>query len=232
MHIPLAPEGVDPIGNRLLAAVPAPSRGRLVSALQLVMLEPGTLVRRAGTAGSHAYFPTGCVVSLSVVGRTGDTVGTVAVGRDGVVGIDAVLGRPDTGMQASVLLGGAALRVNMALLAEECQRQPELQRVLLAYAGWTLGTISQLALCYRRHAPEEQLCGLLLVLQGLVGRNDLPLTHETIAGVLGLRRETISQAAMRVQARGSLRYARGHVQILDPAGLARNACECHERWHH
>ncbi|HYF19026.1 MAG TPA: Crp/Fnr family transcriptional regulator [Ramlibacter sp.] len=223
-------EAVDPIGNRLLAAIPTAARGRLVSGLQLVTLEPGVVLGRDGSSAA-AYFPLHCVLSLTVLGRGGDQVGTVLIGRDGMLGLDHVLGRREEATHAVVRLGGDALRVNRTVLAEECRRQPELQRVLLSYAGWTLGTLAQLALCYRHHTPEQQLCGLLLVLHGLTGREDLPLTHEAIAGVLGLRRETISQAATRVQARGGLRSGRGHIHVVDRAGLARVACECHQRWH-
>jgi CRP-like cAMP-binding protein len=198
-----------------------------MAALQPVTFELGDVICETGERLDHIYFPTTAVVSSLYTSAEGETVEMGLVGNDGAVGISLFLGGEATPNQATVIVAGVALRLEAHLLRKEFAAGGALQALLLRYTQAFLTQVSHTAVCNRLHAVEQRLCRWLLMCHDRVDRDDLQMTQEFIANVLGGRRETVTVAAGRLQDAGLIRYSRGHIAIVDRKGLEAAACECY-----
>jgi CRP-like cAMP-binding protein len=213
--------------NGLLAALPAVAYDRIARHLELVTLRLGDMLYEPDARQSHAYFPTTAVVSLHFVMESGASAETAGVGRDGVVGISLFMGGDSSPGSAVVQIAGQAYRLEAAILKQEFDRIGPLQQILLRYVQTLIAQMGQTAVCNRHHTVEQQLCRWLLVTLDRVPSGEVVVTQEMIAAVLGVRRESITEAAGVLQRDGLIRYRRGHIAVLDRSGLARAACECY-----
>jgi CRP-like cAMP-binding protein len=213
--------------NHLLAALPKAEFVRIAPHLQLVPLQLGNLLYEPGGHLQHAYFPTTAVVSLHYVMETGASAETAGVGNEGVVGISLFMGGSTTPGSAVVQIAGDAYRLEARLLNREFKRAGEMQRILLRYTQALITQMTQTAVCNRHHSVEQQLCRWLLSTLDRVPLREFVVTQEQIAGTLGVRRESITEAAGRLQKAGVIRYRRGHIAVLERPGLATRACECY-----
>jgi CRP-like cAMP-binding protein len=216
-----------PHANDLLASLPAADYAPLACALECVPLRLGDMVYRPGRPLEHLVFPTTAVVSLHHVMTSGCTAQTAGVGHEGVVGIALFMGGHTTSSSAVVHTAGHGFRLPRALLVQEFERGSCLQQVLLRYTQALITQISQTAACYRHHSIEQQLCGWLMAEQDRLATGELVMTQELLANLLGVRRESITEAAGRLQELGHIRYRRGHITVLNPIGLRATACECY-----
>jgi CRP-like cAMP-binding protein len=221
-----APAAPAAVGNLLLQSFPAELQARLARELEPVNLPTGGLLASAGRTVHAVYFPVDCVVSLLHTDDEGASAQVGLVGWEGMVGLGACFGSPHRAT-ALVLAGGRALRCSADPLREAFLHCASLRAIMLGYAADLITQAWQIALCNRHHAPAPQLCSLLLLVLDRAARAELSMTHDFIARLLGVRRETVSQAAMRVQDRGYVRYSRGHIRVLDRAGLEDMACGCY-----
>lgn len=213
--------------NRLLAALPQEVYGRLCSALDPVAFALGDVVYDTGARLAHIYFPTTCVVSLIYTMEDGATAEMGLVGNEGAVGIALFMGGETTPNQAVAQVAGGALRMNAPALLEEFRRGGSFQLALLRYTQALITQISQTAVCNRLHPVEKRLCRWLLLTHDRVPSDELQMTQEFIAHMLGVRREGVTAAAHHLHKAGLIRYARGHINILDREGLEAVACECY-----
>lgn len=175
----------------------------------------------------YGYFPTSAIVSLHYVTESGASAETAGVGNEGLVGIPLFMGGNTTSSSAVVQTAGQAYRLEGRLLKEEFDRGGFVQKLLLRYTQALMTQMSQTAACNRHHSIEQQLCRWLLLTLDRAISNDLVITQELIANMLGVRREGITEAAGRLQALGHIRYRRGHVSVLNRKGLEERACECY-----
>jgi CRP-like cAMP-binding protein len=214
-------------GNRLLEALPPETLRTLQDHLEPVALPLGSTVYEAGSETSHLYFPTEGIISMLEVTEDGSTAEIAVVGNEGVVGISLFMGGKTTPSRAVVQSAGSAERLRAQVLQREFRRGGELQVLLLRYTMALITQMSQTAVCYRHHSAEQQLCRwLLMSLERLPG-DELVMTQELIADMLGVRRQSVTEAASKLQADGLIRYARGRITALDRLGLEQRACECY-----
>jgi CRP-like cAMP-binding protein len=213
--------------NHLLAAFPRLEYDRIAAGLELVPMPLGTVLSESGRTMQYLYFPTTCIVSLLYVLEDGCSAEIAVVGNEGVVGISLFMGGGSTSSRAVVRGGGHAYRLKANLLMQEFEHGGPVQRLLLRYTQALITQMTQTAVCNRHHSVEQQLCRTLLLTLERLNGTSLTLTHELIAGVLGVRREGISEAAGNLQRAGLIRYSRGHIEVLDRAGLQATACECY-----
>ena len=185
-----------------------------------VLYEPGGQLQ-------HAYFPTTAIVSLHYVMESGASAETAGVGNEGVVGISLFMGGDTTPSSAVVQTAGHAYRLESRLLKEEFDRGGLMQHLMLRYTQALITQMAQTAACNRHHSVEQQLCRWLLLTLDRMQRNELVMTQELVASMLGVRREGITQAAGSLQEAGYIRYRRGHISVLDRTGLEKRACECY-----
>jgi CRP-like cAMP-binding protein len=218
----------SPNQNHLLAALPTAEFERLVAHLELVPMPLGELLYEPGGQLQYAYFPTTAIVSLHYVMESGASAETAGVGNEGVVGISLFMGGGTTPSSAVVQTAGHAYRLESRLLTKEFNRAGLMQRMLLRYTQALMTQMTQTAACYRHHSIEQQLCRwLLLTLDRLPSNDELIMTHELVASMLGVRREGISEAAGKLQQAGCIRYRRGHITVLERSGLETRVCECY-----
>jgi CRP-like cAMP-binding protein len=216
-----------PSQNHLLASLPAAEFALIADGLELVPLRLGDMLYEPGVPLRHAFFPTTAVVSLHSVTRSGAAAETTGVGHEGMVGIALFMGGASTPSSAVVQTGGYGYRLERLRLAEAFARAGALQRVLLRYTQALITQITQTAACYRHHSVEQQLSRWLLCTADRLPAGELVMTQELVAGLLGVRRESITQAAGRLQEAGVIRCRRGHISVLSHAGLQDCACECY-----
>jgi len=216
-----------PRQNLLLAALPADEFRAIEADLELVPMALGEMVSEPGKVLHHAYFPTTAVVSLHCVTSTGEMAESAGVGREGIVGIALFLGGEFMPNSAVVQNGGYGYRMARQPLAQAFASAGTLRPLLLRYTQALIGQIGQTAGCYRVHTVEQQLSRWLLSTADRVPPGGLMMTQELVAGLLGVRRESISAAASKLQDGGYIRYRRGNIAILDKAGLESRACECY-----
>ncbi len=216
-----------PNPNHLLAALPAAEFERLAAHLELVPLPLGELLYEPGVKLPYAYFPTTAIVSLRYVMETGASAETAGVGNEGVVGISLFMGGNTTPSSAVVQTAGHAHRLEGRLLQQEFGRTSLLRRLLLRYTQALITQMTQTAACNRHHSIEQQLCRWLLLTLDRLPSNELIITHEMVASILGVRREGITEAAGKLQRAGLIRYRRGHITVLERSGLETRACECY-----
>ena len=217
----------SPLQNRLLAALPAAELAPFLARLELVPMKLGDMLYEPGAQMQHAYFPTTAIVSLHYVTESGATCESSGVGNEGVVGLPLFMGGETTPSSAVVHTAGHAYRLQRFVMKQEFDRQGLMQRVLLGYVQAVITQIAQTAACNRHHSVEQQLSRWLLTTLDRMPSEQLVLTQELIAGVLGVRREGITLAAGKLQQAGYIRYRRGHLSVLDRAGLETRACECY-----
>lgn len=214
--------------NRLLAALPDDVFRRLETYLEPIELTLGKVVYEAHESLSHVYFPTTAIVSLLYTMENGSSAEIGIVGCDGVVGIAVFMGGDTTPNRAVVQSAGGALRLELRFFRDEFRRVGELHRYLLLYTQSLLTQMSQTAVCNRLHSVEQQLCRWLLLSHDRLNSDELVMTQELIANMLGVRREGVSVAAHRLQDAGLIRYKRGHITITDRFGLESRVCECYQ----
>jgi CRP-like cAMP-binding protein len=222
-----APESAGPARNLVLRSLPPQDRTRILAALQPVSFDLGDVICEPGQRMDHIYFPTSAVVSSLYTTEDGATAEMGLAGNDGVVGVSLFLGGDAPPNRAVVVVAGDAFRLKATALRQEFAAGGALQALLLRYTQALITQISHTAVCNRLHAVEQRLCRWLLMCHDRVQRDDLQMTQEFISNVLGGRRETVTVAAGRLQDAGLIRYARGHITIVDRKGLEAAACECY-----
>jgi CRP-like cAMP-binding protein len=218
---------LSPSHNQLLAALPTEEFERLASHLEPVPMRLGEVLYEPGGKLQHAYFPTTAIVSLHYVMESGASAESAGVGNEGVVGISLFMGGDSTPSSAVVQTAGHAYRLQGRLLKREFNRGGLMQGLLLRYTQALIAQMIQTAACNRHHSVEQQLCRWLLLTLDRVPRGELVMTQELVASMLGVRREGITHAAGRLQEAGVIRYRRGHIAVLERAGLETRACECY-----
>ena len=217
----------SPSQNHLLAALPSADFESLLPHLELVPLSLGQMLYEPGTQLRHAYFPTTSIVSLHYVTQTGASAETAGVGNEGVVGISLFMGGDTTSSSAVVQTAGHAYRLDRNLLKQEFNKAGLFQRLLLRYTQALMTQMAQTAACNRHHSVEQQLCRWLLLTLDRLPDRELVMTQELVASMLGVRRESVTEAAGALQNAGYIRYRRGHIAVLDRVGLETRACECY-----
>ena len=217
-----------PKDNHLLAALPDTEWARWQPQLEWVAMPLGQVLYESGRTLSHVYFPTTAIVSLLYVMENGASAEIAVVGREGVVGISLFMGGESTPSRAVVQSAGEGWRLRASAIKDEFNRSHPVMHLLLRYTQALITQMSQTAVCNRHHSLDQQLCRWLLLSLDRLPGNDLLMTQELIANMLGVRREGVTEAALKLQKLGLIRYARGHITVLDRPGLAARTCECYE----
>ena len=220
------PSPVAPKHNHLLASLPDAEWARWLPALEPVELPLGLVLYEPDMTLSHIYFPTTAIVSLLYVMENGASAEIAVVGNDGLVGISLFMGGGSTPSRAVVQSAGEGWRLPSATLKEEFTHAPVLH-LLLRYTQALITQMAQTAVCNRHHSLHQQLCRWLLLSLDRLPGNELVMTQELIANMLGVRREGITEGAVKLQKAGVIRYSRGRIVVLDRPGLERLACECY-----
>jgi CRP-like cAMP-binding protein len=222
---------LDPINakmNLLLSALPNSEFDKLLPHLQVVKLSIGKCLFESGEKISSVYFPTTAIISLLYNMENGAPIETAVVGKDGVVGISLFMGGDSTPSRAIVQSEGYAFKLSETYLKSEFNHSPTLQQILLRYTMALLAQITQTAVCNRYHTLDQQLCRWLLIRLDRLPSNELIMTQELIANMLGVRREGVTIAAEKLQKAGLISYHRGHITVLNRKGLEERVCECYE----
>ncbi|GAB2879834.1 Crp/Fnr family transcriptional regulator [Uliginosibacterium flavum] len=217
----------NPKQNYLLAALPAAELEALSAHLELVPLPLGHMLYEPGSQLQHAYFPTSSIVSLHYVTESGASAETAGVGNEGLVGVSLFMGGDTTPSSAVVQTAGHAYRLERRVLLQEFKRGEVMQRLLLRYTQALITQMAQTGVCNRHHSVEQQLCRWLLLTLDRLPTNELIMTQELVASMLGVRREGITEAAGNLQRAGFISYRRGHIAVLDRGGLEHRVCECY-----
>ena len=221
------PGSHDPQQNHLLAALSAAERERFYPHLRLVPMPLGKVLYDSGDVLRYVYFPTDSIVALLYVLEDGASAEISVVGNDGVIGIALFMGGETSPSRAIVQSAGYAYRLNGRQLQEEFHRHGPLQLLLLRYTQALITQMAQTAVCNRHHSVDQQLCRWLLLSLDRLSSNQLTMTQELIANVLGLRREGVTEAAGRLQKLGVIGYSRGQFTVLDRPKLEQLCCECY-----
>lgn len=221
------PTSSTPQQNHLLAALPAEEFARISAQLERVPLRLGDMLYEPDEQLQYAYFPTTAIISLHYVMATGASAESAGVGNEGMLGVSLFMGGNSTPSSAVVQTAGEAWRWERSRFKEEFLRAGLLQRVLLRYAQALMTQMMQTAACNRHHSVEQQLCRWLLLTLDRVASPDLIMTQDLVASMLGVRRESVTEAAGRLQDAGCIRYRRGHIAVLDRSALEKRVCECY-----
>jgi len=222
------PGAYNPRQNNLLAALPQVESERLYPKLELVPLLLGEVLYESGDRLQHVYFPVLSIVSLLYVMADGASAEIAVVGNEGLIGIALLMGGETMPNRAVVQSAGHAYRLTGQMLKEEFNRAGELQHLLLRYTQALLTQMSQTAVCNRHHSVDQQLCRWLLLSLDRLPSNELNMTQELIANMLGVRREGVTEAAGKLQDAGLIHYSRGRIRVIDRPGLEARACECYQ----
>ena len=213
--------------NELLACLPDAEWQRWQPQLEMVDLPLGKVLYESGAPMSHVYFPTNAIVSLLYVLENGASAEIAVVGHEGVVGISIFMGGGSTPNRAVVQSAGMGYRLRADAIKAEFERSSPVMHLMLRYTQALITQMSQTAVCNRHHSLDQQLCRWLLLSLDRLPGNELVMTQELIANMLGVRREGVTEAALKLQAAGLIRYARGHIAVLDRPGLEHRTCECY-----
>ena len=213
--------------NGLLSALPTKVYERLVPHFAQLSFRLGDVLYESGERLKYVYFPSSCVVSLIYTMSNGASAEMAVVGAEGIVGCAVFMGGGSTPNRAVVQCAGDALRMEAAVLKEEFGRRDALHELLLLYAQALITQMSQTAVCNRHHTLEQQLCRWLLFSRDRLRSDEVLMTQELIANMLGVRRESVGHAAKHLQSLKLIRYTHGHITILDRSGLEATACECY-----
>jgi CRP-like cAMP-binding protein len=214
-------------GNHLLAVVDESAWSRVAPHLVPVDMSLGQVIYEAGDRLSHVYFPATSIVSLLYVLENGSSAEIAVVGNEGLIGIALFMGGETTSGRAVVQSAGRAYRLDAGVLKEEFHRAGAVQRLLLRYTQALITQMAQTAVCNRHHSIDQQLCRWLLLSIDRLPSNELTMTQELIANMLGVRRAGVTEAAVKLQDAGLIRYSHGRIEVLDRAGLEKRACECY-----
>ncbi|WP_250491399.1 Crp/Fnr family transcriptional regulator [Caballeronia sp. INML2] len=213
--------------NHLLSVLPEAERVRLAPHLVPVDMTLGQVVYESGDRQRFVYFPATSIVSLLYVMEDGASAEIAIVGNEGLIGIALFMGGETTPSRAIVQSAGAAFRLDAQILKEEFIRGGPVQRLLLRYTQALITQMAQTAVCNRHHSIDQQLCRWLLLSVDRLPSNELKMTQELIANMLGVRRSGVTEAALKLQDAGLIRYGHGHIQVLDRPGLEKRVCECY-----
>jgi CRP-like cAMP-binding protein len=214
--------------NHLLAALPEADWQRWQPQLEWVPLPLGQVLYESGCTMSHVYFPTDAIVSLLYVMADGASAEIAVVGNEGVVGISLFMGGGSTPSRAVVQSAGQGWRLRAAAIRDEFNDSAPVMHLMLRYTQALITQMAQTAVCNRHHVLDQQLCRWLLLSLDRLGGDELRMTQELIANMLGVRREGVTEAALKLQRDGLIRYSRGHITVLDRAGVEARTCECYE----
>jgi CRP-like cAMP-binding protein len=217
-----------PTQNRLLAALPAAEYERLLPHLELVPMPLGEVLYESGGRLQHVYFPTTSIVSLLYVLENGASAEIAVVGNEGILGISLFMGGETTPSRAIVQSAGFGYRLKALMLKQEFNRAGPMLRLLLRYTQALITQMTQTAVCNRHHSVEQQLCRWLLLSLDRLPTDEVSMTQELIANMLGVRREGVTEAAGKLQRAGLIRYSRGRIDVLDRPGLEQTVCECYQ----
>ncbi len=217
----------EPRDNQLLAALPTADYERWLPQLEWAQMPLGQVVYESGRTLSHVFFPTTAIVSLLYVMENGASAEIAVVGHEGVVGIALFMGGESTPSRGVVQSAGECWRLRAAAIKDEFNRSHPVMHLLLRYTQALITQMAQTAVCNRHHSLDQQLCRWLLLSLDRLPGNELVMTQELIANMLGVRREGVTEAAGRLQQQGLIRYQRGRITILDRAGLEKRSCECY-----
>ena len=216
----------EPRKNRLLSALPDGEWQRWLPQLEAVEMPLGQVLYESGTTLGHVYFPTTAIVSLLYVMENGAPAEIAVVGNEGIVGISLFMGGESTTSRAVVQSAGHGFRLKAQVIKEEFNRAPVLH-LLLRYTQALITQMAQTAVCNRHHSLDQQLCRWLLLSLDRLQGNDLVMTQELIGNMLGVRRESVTEGALKLQRADLISYERGHIHVLDRQGLERRSCECY-----
>lgn len=217
----------DPRQNHLLAALPIAEWARWLPALEPVDMPLGEVLYESGVAMTHVYFPTTSIVSLLYVMEDGASAEIAVVGNEGIVGVSLFMGGETTPSRSVVQSAGEGFRMRAQLLKDEFNRSGPVLHLLLRYTQALITQMAQTAVCNRHHSLDQQLCRWLLLSLDRLQKPELVMTQELIANMLGVRREGVTEAAVHLQRAGLIHYKRGHITVVDRAGLERRTCECY-----
>jgi len=217
----------DPGSNYLLAALIDAEWQRRPPQLECVDLRLGQVLYESGMTQTHVYFPTSAIVSLQYVMENGASAESAVVGSEGIVGVSLLLGGGSTPSRGVVQSAGQGFRIAAQTIKDEFDRSPPVRRLLLCYVQALITQMAQTAVCNRHHRLDQQLCRALLLSLDRLRGSELVMTQELLANMLGVRRESVTEAALKLQAAGLIRYVRGHISVLDRAGLEQRTCECY-----
>lgn len=218
----------DPRQNHLLDALLKSEYDRLFPNLEPVNLTLGQVLYESGQKLEHVYFPTNSIISLLYVMENGASAEIAIVGNEGILGISLFMGGETTPSRAVVQSAGSGYRLKGALLKSEFNRAGPVQRLLLRYTQALITQMAQTAVCNRHHTVEQQLCRWLLLSLDRLASNELTMTQELIANMLGVRREGVTEAACKLQHAGLIKYSRGKITVIDRPKLEKCSCECYE----
>jgi CRP-like cAMP-binding protein len=217
----------EPRHNQLLAALPDDAWARWVTHLEAVELPLGKVLYESGSRLPHVYFPTTAIVSLLHMTEDGSSAEIAVVGREGMVGVSLFMGGDSTTSRAVVQSAGRGYRLSSHLMMLEFNRAGPVLHLMLRYTQALISQMTQTAVCNRHHSLDQQLCRWLLLSLDRLPSNELVMTQELIANMLGVRREGVTAAAGQLQQAGLIDYRRGHITILDRPGLEQRTCECY-----
>ncbi len=217
-----------PRQNHLLDALPTIEFERLLPFLELTPMPLGNVLYESGGKLNYVYFPTNCIISLLYVMENGASAEIAVVGNEGIVGVALFMGGQTMLNRAVVQSAGHAYRLRGALMQQEFDRYGVLMRLLLRYTQALITQMAQTAVCNRHHSVDQQLCRWLLLSLDRLSAQELTMTQELIANMLGVRREGVTEAAGKLQKAGLIDYRRGHITVLDRPGLEARVCECYQ----
>ena len=218
----------SPRDNHMVGALPDPDWHRWETLLEPVDLPLGHVLYESGGPLDHVYFPTTAIVSLLYVMENGASAEIAVVGNEGLIGISLFMGGESTPSRAVVQSAGKGYRLPAHAIKEEFDRSHAVMHLLLRYTQALITQMAQTAVCNRHHSLDQQLCRWLLLSLDRLAGSELVMTQELIANMLGVRREGVTEAALKLQQAGLIRYARGRIQVLDRPGLEKRTCECYD----
>ena len=221
------PTPIEPRQNQLLRALPSADWQRWQPLLEWVDMPLGQVLSESGRTLSHVYFPTSAIVSLHYLLENGSSAEFAVVGSEGVVGVSLFMGGGSTPSRAVVQSAGQGWRLRAAVMQDEFNRSKAVLHLMLRYTQALITQMSQTAVCNRHHTLDQQLCRWLLLSLDRLSGNELVMTQELISNMLGVRREGVTEAALKLQHLGLIRYSRGHISVLDRPGLEQRTCECY-----
>jgi len=217
----------EPILNQLIAALPSAEAQRWLPQLEWVQMPLGEVLYESGSLLTHVYFPTTAIVSLLYVMENGASAEIAVVGNEGIVGISLFMGGGSTPSRAVVQSAGQGYRLDAQAMKDEFDRAGPVLHLLLRYTQALITQMAQTAVCNRHHSLDQQLCRWLLLSLDRLPGNQLVMTQELIANMLGVRREGVTEAALKLQKAELIRYSRGRITVLDRTGLEQRTCECY-----
>jgi CRP-like cAMP-binding protein len=214
--------------NHLLSCLPDDTWRRWSAQMELVDLPLGHVLYEPGNAMQHVYFPLDAIVSLLYVLEDGASAEIAVVGNEGLVGVSIFMGGESTTSRGVVQSSGKGLRMRGQTIKAEFDAQPAVMHLLMRYTQALITQMAQTAVCNRHHTVDQQLCRWLLMSLDRLQGNELVMTQELIANMLGVRREGVTESALKLQRAGLIRYARGHITVLDRPRLEERTCECYK----